>query len=319
MGSRYGIAQPPGGPTTTTRKQQRQVTLKLTYLEINSWVWEVQQQQQAAPLRILVDPLVVGNLDFGMPWLYDGAKKNPKVKAVAVDDLLAPEARPDLLLITNRLDDHCHARTLAQLSARAPDLPVVTTPNARAVLDSLPTPFRRVTYLEPGESTAVSPDVRVLATAGTLLGPPWERPENGYVLLLMSADADDRNENDGLLYYEPHCLHDRSFLERKRVRADVVITPVVKQLLPLPLPGNGNYYTLVAGQEDAVDLAGMLRARYVVPMSNADLDASGLLTAVLIQQGTTQSFQALLSEALPQVQVLDPTPGVPLHLDLDLS
>jgi L-ascorbate metabolism protein UlaG (beta-lactamase superfamily) len=182
------------------------------------------------------------------------------------------------------------------------------------VLASLPTPFRCVTYLEPGQSTAVSQDVRVLATAGTLLGPPWERPENGYVLLMPAGD-DDRN--NGLLYYEPHCLHDRSFLERKRVRADVVITPVVKQLLPLP--GNGNYYTLVAGQEEAVDLAGMLRARYVVPMSNADLDAGGLLTAVLTEQGTTQSFQALLSEALPQVQVLDPTPGVPLHLDLDLD
>ncbi|CAD6241701.1 unnamed protein product [Miscanthus lutarioriparius] len=176
---------------------------------------------------------VVGNLDFGMPWLYDSAKKNPKVKALGVDDLLAPDARPDLLLITNRLDDHCHVRTLTQLSARAPDLTVVTTPNARAVLASLPTPFRRVTYLEPGESTAVSPDVRVLATAGTLLGPPWERPENGYFLLMPAgADADDRN---GLLYYEPHCLHDRSFLERKRVRADVVITPVVKQL-PSPPP-----------------------------------------------------------------------------------
>ncbi|XP_066328848.1 uncharacterized protein [Miscanthus floridulus] len=300
--------------SSSTRRKQQQVTLKLTYLEINSWVWEVHQQHQAAPLRILVDPLVVGNLDFGMPWLYDGAKKNPKVKALGVDDLLAPDARPDLLIITNRLDDHCHVRTLTQLSARAPDLPVVTTPNARAVLASLPTPFRHVTYLEPGESTAVSPDVRVLATAGTLLGPPWERPENGYVLLMPAgADADDRN---GLLYYEPHCLHDRSFLERKRVRADVVITPVVKQLLPLPLPGN--YYTLVSGQEDAVDLAGMLRARYVVPMSNADLDAGGLLTTVLTEQGTTQSFQALLSEALPQVQVLDPTPGVPLHLDLEL-
>jgi hypothetical protein len=68
----------------------------------------------------------------------------------------------------------------------------------------------------------------------------------------------------------------------------VVITPVVTQLLPLP--GNGNYYTLVTGQEDAVDQARLLRARYVVPMSNADMDAGGLLTTVLTEQGTTQSF-----------------------------
>lgn len=25
--------------------------------------------------RILVDPILVGNLDFGIPWLYDAAKK----------------------------------------------------------------------------------------------------------------------------------------------------------------------------------------------------------------------------------------------------
>nr|CAB3462772.1 unnamed protein product [Digitaria exilis] len=287
----------------TTREK---VTLKLTYLEINSWVWEVQQQQgQAAPLRILVDPLVVGNLDFGAPWLFDGAKKNPRVKALGVDDLLAPEPGPDLLLITQSLDDHCHVRTLTQLSARAPDLPVVTTPNAQPVLDSLPTPFRRVTYLEPGQSAAVGDhhQIRVLATAGPVLGPPWQRPENGYILLM---------DGHGVLYYEPHCVYGRSFLEEKRLRAEVVITPVVKQLLPAN-------FTLVSGQEDAVDLARLLRARYVVPMSNGDVDAGGIMAALLSKQGTTQSFQAMLSEALPQVQVLEPTPGVPLQLELDIT
>lgn len=280
------------------------MTLKLTYLEINSWVWEVQQQQQdGQALRILVDPLVVGNLDFGAPWLFDGAKKNPRVKALGVDDLLAPE--PDLLLITQSLDDHCHVRTLTQLSAMAPDLPVVTTPNAQPVLASLPTPFRRVTYLEPGQSAAAVGDhqVRVLATAGPVLGPPWQRPENGYILLV---------DGHGVLYYEPHCVYGRSFLEEKRLRADVVITPVVKQLLPAN-------FTLVSGQEDAVDLARLLRARYVVPMSNGDVDAGGILAALLSKQGTTQSFQAMLLETLPQVQVLEPTPGVPLQVELDIT
>jgi len=308
-------SEEPSAAATISRggKTRRKVTLKLTYLEINSWVCEVQPQegQGQAPLRILVDPLVVGNLDFGAPWLFDGAKKNPRVKALGVDELLAPETGPpDLLLITQSLDDHCHVRTLTQLSARAPDLPVVTTPNARAVLASLPTPFRRVTYLEPGQSTAVGDQVQVLATAGPVLGPPWQRPENGYILLMTTADDDD--DGHGLLYLEPHCVYDRSFLETKRLRADVVVTPVVKQLLP------GNF-TLVSGQEDAVDLARLLRARYVVPMSNGDVDAGGLLAAVLSKQGTTQSFEALLSEALPQVQVLDPVPGVPLQLQLELD
>lgn len=35
----------------------------------NSWLWDV------GGLKILVDPILVGNLDFGIPWLYDAAKK----------------------------------------------------------------------------------------------------------------------------------------------------------------------------------------------------------------------------------------------------
>lgn len=136
-----------------------------------------------------MDPILVGDLDFGAPWLFNGAKKDPKVRALGVETVT-----PDLLLITQSLDDHCHVRTLRQLSARAPDLPVVTTPNARPVLASLPTPFRRVTYLEPGQSTAAG-DIRILATAGPVLGPPWQRPENGYVILPNPGSDDD--DDDG--------------------------------------------------------------------------------------------------------------------------
>ncbi|KAF0914460.1 hypothetical protein E2562_028943 [Oryza meyeriana var. granulata] len=273
--------------------------LKLTYLEINSWLWEV------GGSRILVDPILAGNLDFGAPWLFDAAKK--RLKNLGVDDLVRPQGL-DLLLITQSLDDHCHARTLAQLAAAAPDLAVVTTPNARPVLAALPTPFRDVTYLEPGQSTTTPCNgVRILATPGPVLGPPWQRPENGYIIM----DQDQRRRR-GLVYYEPHCVYDRSFLEKKGLHADVVITPVVKQLLPAN-------FTLVAGQEDAVQLATLLRPRYVVPMSNGDVDAKGLLTAVLATQGTVDAFKAMLAEALPEAQLLDPTPGVPLHLDLDLD
>ncbi|KAL6846847.1 hypothetical protein ACP4OV_022700 [Aristida adscensionis] len=279
------------------------LTLKLTYLEINSWVWEVQRQDaQAPPLRILVDPILVGNLDFGAPWLFDGAKRDPHVRALSVDDLLAADL--DLLLITQSLDDHCHARTLTQLAARAPDLPVVTTPNARPALAALPAPFRRVTFLEPGQSAALAGGaLGVLATAGPVLGPPWQRPENGYILTAGGG---------GVLYYEPHCVYDAAFVEERRLRAEVVITPVVKQLLPAG-------FTLVSGQEEAVGLARRLGARYVVPMSNGDVDAGGILASVLATEGTTHSFKAMLAEALPEAQVLDPTPGVPLQIQLDLE
>lgn len=42
----------------------------------------------------------------------------------------------------------------------------------------------QVTYLEPGESSEIEnikgSQVKIQATAGPVLGPPWQRPENGY-------------------------------------------------------------------------------------------------------------------------------------------
>lgn len=54
------------------------------------------------------------------------------------------------------------------------------------------------------------------------------------------------------LYDEPHSVYNKNFLEKER--ADSVITPVIKQLLP--------NLTMVSGQEDAVQLARMLHAKY---------------------------------------------------------
>ncbi|KAG9136062.1 hypothetical protein Leryth_026779 [Lithospermum erythrorhizon] len=144
---------------------------RLTYLEGNSWLWEV------GGLKLLVDPILVGNLDFGIPWLYDAAKKF--LKDFQLDDL--PDV--DCLLITQSLDDHCHLKTLNPLSQKFPNLRVIATPNAKPLLDPL---FSNVTYLEPGEETNIeasnSLPVKVRATAGPVLGPPWQRPENGSTL-----------------------------------------------------------------------------------------------------------------------------------------
>lgn len=41
----------------------------------------------------------------------------------------------------------------------------------------------QVTYLEPGQSSNIEAGngskVQIQATAGPVLGPPWQRPENG--------------------------------------------------------------------------------------------------------------------------------------------
>ncbi|AAG12915.1 putative ribonuclease Z/Hydroxyacylglutathione hydrolase [Arabidopsis thaliana] len=258
---------------------------KLTYLEGNSWLWET------AGLKILVDPILVGNLDFGIPWLYDAAKRY--LKAFKLDDL--PEV--DCLLITQSLDDHCHLNTLRPLSEKSPGIKVIATPNAKPLLDPL---FSNVTYLEPGDSFELNArngsKVRVKATAGPVLGPPWQRPENGY--LLVSP------EDQISLYYEPHCVCNMELL--KNERADIVITPVIKQLLPR--------FTLVSGQEDAVQLAKLLKAKFVVPMQNGELEAKGLLASLVKKEGTIESFKELLLKELPEAQVLEPIAGIPLEI-----
>lgn len=258
---------------------------KLTYLEGNSWLWDVNG------VKILVDPILVGNLDFGIPWLYDAAKKF--IRDFKLSDL----ADVDCLLITQSLDDHCHLKTLKPLSQMYPNLKVISTPNAKPLLDPL---FNNVTYVEPGESSEIgvvdTSKLRVLATAGPVLGPPWQRPENGYLVTTRQGQLS--------LYYEPHCVYDKELLEN--LQADVVITPVIKQLLP--------NFVLVEGQENAVQLAKLLNAKYVVAMQNGELDSRGLLASIVKGEGTVESFKELLSKELPDVQLLRPTPGVPLEI-----
>ncbi|KAI3976221.1 hypothetical protein MKX01_019167 [Papaver californicum] len=256
---------------------------KLTYLEGNSWIWDVNG------LKFLVDPILVGNLDFGIPWLYDAAKKF--VKHFQLSDL--PEL--DCLLITQSLDDHCHLKTLKPLSEMLPNLPVIATPNAETLLNPL---FSSVTYLEPAQSYEImgrnGPKAKIQATAGPVLGPPWQRPENGY--LVTSGKL--------TLYYEPHCVYNKELLQKER--ADILISPVIKQLLP--------GFTLVSGQEDAVQLAKLLQSKFVVPMRNGELDSKGFLSSIIQSEGTMESFKELLSKEIPDAKVLEATPGEPLEI-----
>lgn len=240
---------------------------------------------------ILVDPILVGNLDFGIPWLYDASKKF--LKSFQLSDL--PEI--DCLLITQSLDDHCHMKTLKPLSEIMPDVRVIATPNAETLLTPL---FKNVKYLEPGQSFEIEgktgPKVKVKATAGPVLGPPWQRPENGYLVTAPQGQL--------TLYYEPHCVFNKESVQNEQ--SDIVITPVIKQLLP--------YFTLVSGQEDAVQLAKLVQAKFIVPMRNGELESKGLLSSILQSEGTIESFKELLTKEIKDVQVLEPTPGVPLEI-----
>ncbi|KAK7853576.1 hypothetical protein CFP56_035477 [Quercus suber] len=54
--------------------------------------------------------------------------------------------------------------------------------------------------------------------------------------------------------------------------------------------------------------------RFIVPMKNGDLDSKGLLASIIQAEGTIESFKELLSKEMPDVQVLEPTPGIPLEV-----
>ena len=77
---------------------------------------------------------------------------------------------------------------------------------------------------------------RVARVGDEAVRPPWQRPENGYIVTAGKNTS---------VYYEPHCVYDAGFLRDRALRADVLITPVVKQLLPAD-------FTLVSGQEETV-------------------------------------------------------------------
>ncbi|XP_042047614.1 uncharacterized protein LOC121793641 isoform X2 [Salvia splendens] len=160
--------------------------------------------------------------------------------------------------------------------------------------------YLEVTYLEPGEGSEIQgkdrSSVKVCATACPVLSPPWLRPENGYLVTSPSGKL--------TLYYEPHCVYNEESVGKER--ADIVITPVIKQLLP--------YFLLVSGQEDAVRLAKLLQAKFIVPMRNGELDSKGALAGIIKAEGTIQSFKELLMKELPDAKVLEPKPGVPLEI-----
>jgi hypothetical protein len=93
------------------------------------------------------------------------------------------------------LDDHTHMPTLERLPK---SIPVIAQPEAAARI--APLGFTDVRTIAPGASLdACGGRLRVTATAGALVGPPWSARQNGYVLQELGAARPTR------LYYEPHC------------------------------------------------------------------------------------------------------------------
>ena len=240
---------------------------------------------------ILVDPWLVGDLTFGdTPWLYKGSKRRlPPV------DLAAVCARTAAILISQALPDHAHGPTLAALHCK--DTPVVCSPSAESAVRAAG--FVNVFPIAHGQSVSVAGGkVGVAATAGALVGPPWSTRENGFIITV-----------DGVrLYYEPHC--DTPAGELASIGSvDVVVTPAVSQRLA--------GYPLVMGNENAVSTIKSLDASVVIPLSNAEFDASGPLAAAIQEVGDRTALADRLRAAGARARVVEAAaPGVATLVEL---
>ena len=300
----------------------------LTYLEINGWLYT------GAGVTVLIDPVLEGALDFGIPRLYSAQKRT--LPSSGLIDTLPPL---DALLITQGLDDHAHARTLAALRDRDPTLPVIAAPSCRPVLER--GGFERTTYLAStsqrlqlpylgldglppvrlppsrafaGTATIVprrrrggrsyaaagsDQGLTVRATSGALVGPPWQRRENGYVLRPRTP------RGGASVYLEPHVEFDAAELA-DIAPVDVVITPTSGQTLP--------GFELVHGPDAALSLVECLRPRWVLPMSNGAVDAAGLSAPFISEIGGRGDFERRLraSNVAGSAEVVAVQPGEPV-------
>lgn len=265
------------------------------------------------PLRagttILVDPWLVGALTFGdTPWLYEGKKK-----LLPKQDLAAVCARTDLLLISQALPDHAHGPTLRALPDKS--IPVVCSPAAEAAVRGAG--FTDVTPLAIGAKTETAGGkVRVTATAGALVGPPWATRENGFLIEEIGTVKKPLR-----IYYEPHCDWGEGALEglasssssSSLAGVDAVVTPAVSQKLA--------GYPLVMGEENLIKLVRALMPAALIPLVNAEFEQSGPLAAAIQQvgDGGVAAVEAKLREAGlgGRTRYYAPAPpGTPLAIEI---
>lgn len=273
-------------------------TALLTYLEINGWLLSI------GGVTILIDPILEGALDFGIPAIYSASKKS--LPSTGLCESLPPI---DCLLITQGLDDHAHERTLKKLAMLDESVPIVAPPSARNALEK--SGFGsgdNIRYVRPGDDTVVNQrnngnksdtdrGVTIRATAGALVGPPWQARENGYIIRSSSSKGPS-------VYIEPHVEYNIKELKRE-APVDVVITPVSGQGLPA--------FELVHGPNDALQLVQILRPKYVVPMPNGEIDAEGLVSPLVQSVGTPEEFRRMLERLQrhgeSKTQIMNTIPG----------
>ncbi len=255
--------------------------MQLTWLDNNSWLMEI------AGKNILLDPWLVGSLVFGnLDWLFKGVKSKTYNLPESID----------LILLSQGLEDHAHIPTLKELDH---NIPVVASPNGAKIVQELG--YTQVHSLSHGESYTLDEKVKIKAFPGSLLGP--QLVENAYVITDLIEQCK--------LYYEPHGNHCSQLLEEAPI--DIILTPVVGISILHLLP-------VLQGQTTTLKLCQTLKPQVVLPTADAkETDYQGILTSVLRQEGSIDSFRQQLRENNLSTQVMTPHPGETVNLSFSLS
>eukprot|EP00929_Paragymnodinium_shiwhaense_P089013 TRINITY_DN49282_c0_g1_i1.p1 TRINITY_DN49282_c0_g1~~TRINITY_DN49282_c0_g1_i1.p1 ORF type:complete len:330 (+),score=18.58 TRINITY_DN49282_c0_g1_i1:66-1055(+) len=274
----------------------------LTYVGVNTFVLE------AGGKRVLVDPLLVGDLVFaGQDWAYKARRRPASVKAAESIDPKRVAQDFDCVVLSQGLPDHAHPETLKVMDRT---VHIIASPSAASVCKRLD--FQRVTTLAPGESLHVGEAaLKITATVGSVVGPPWQAPENGWIFTDTQTGFSLGTEPHGNFLGPRLGTSFRNLpASPPEARVDALLMPITKT----DVAG----YRLVNGVPEAIETLKTLDPvpRFIIPLKNTDIDATGSLAGALSEDGTLSELRAYLSRdpALQGVQLLDCQPGEPLSI-----
>lgn len=297
---------------TINAASKTKTTFSYTHLECNGQLWQATNGNTR--VSIVIDPLA-SQLDFGIPWGYRANKKSLSEQDTI--DLIC-NAKPSHCLLSMGLDDHTHLPTLEKLRQRMPKLKYIVAPSCEKKLLDFGLNADLITVLDHGECFNLCDGASVMATQGALVGPPWQKRENGFLLQLDDGKSYDAGEGSGFsIYYEPH--GDVILNNIKNLQADVMVAPVTKQSLPAQVPAAGQF-TLVYGGERTIEIAEALGAQVIVPLGNGVLNTEGPLASLVTASGEISDFVNLVEErnvGRPDaLRVVKSSPGIPLNVSV---
>ena len=298
-------------PTWFKLPLAKKSTFSYTHLECNGQLWQAANGNTA--VSIVIDP-IASQLDFGIPWGYRANKLSLSEQATI--DIIC-EANPTHCLLTQGLDDHTHLPTLAKLCERLPGLKYIVADSCEKKLIDFGLSADQITVLDHGESCNLLDGARVTATQGALVGPPWQKRENGFLLQLNDSNSDESEEEGLSIYYEPHA--DVILDNVRNLKADIMVSPVTKQSLPAQVPTEGQF-TLVYGGDRALEIAETLGVEVIIPLGNGALDTDGPLAGLVSASGSISDFEKLVEQRNigrdDAMKVVQSTPGVSLKVSL---